>query len=524
MPIVYTSAVQRYNGLVLNYIPYTASSSLNDLLKSIDNTLGDILNTPVSVFSSDITYDGSNNICLTVQLPTGNLNDVLEYLGSAVCSVNGLIYDEGGDIIDADPLGTYSLPLNTPAYSYPVLPTLPTPKPVSTYTYPPTTGIINYNPVDTRIAGHFSGVISALNFADSYANIRPDYDYLKATLSGLSDNFAQSIASTTPAALNVSFGAGNYYVSGRRVYVAANSILMTAFADNYIDVTISGAYVNNHVPNGNAAPVIAANTMRLFKLVTNAAAVTATTVLAQLYPYGNTYLQSQSVNTRVLADDSVGPAQLIDTAVTPGVYDFLSATVDQQGRITAAASAVAFTGLTDLDVMQYNIGTGKWANVPIVGSILPAGNMGDFLRYNTVFGTWYASTVIMSLWAPIVLSYTDFTGMGGASGYILVGIPAGSIIKSYKIKHSASFTGGTIATALVQIIDANGTDYTAGGFDVFQAPGNTVGVFNCGLSGSIIPPQTGANDVKLKLTVTGDVLANLATGDVNIWFEYVELI
>lgn len=41
--------------------------------------------------------------------------------------------------------------------------------------------------------------------------------------------------------------------------------------------------------------------------------------------------------------DSVGPAELEDTAVTPGLYLLATITVDQQGRITAAASGSSFT-------------------------------------------------------------------------------------------------------------------------------------------------------------------------------------
>lgn len=526
---VYSQSVSFLGANVsLNYINAQGSQGsllqLNTLIQAIDNTFGVLFTTPPDISSSNVTvYDGSTNFCLDVQYPAGSLNTVLQYVGTKLCSLytatNG-----AGSLLGADPLSTHGLPVNSPGYVYPTLPTIPTLLPVATYLYPPVSGILNYNPSDVTLAGHLAGIIGALNFADSYAKIRPDYEYLRSTIGGIAPNFVSASPSFGTVLLSLNLGNANYYISGRRIAVSAIAVSLVAFSDNYIDVSINGAYVNNAVANGNPAPAIAADTQRLLKVVTNGTVATLTTSLMVTAPYGNSFLQNQAVDARVIKDKNVGPTQLTDTAVTPGTYSAPTLTIDQQGRITnVGAGSFNIVTPTNKDILQYNSGTSKFVNVPVVGSVLPTGNDGDFLRFNSILNQWESATSSTPLVARYTIPYTGFQPSASAIQTIfMANYGEGFVPVWIKVKHSQSFTGGAIAAASVRIKDDNGFYYTPL-LNVFVSSNETVGQFISANFPSYIPNQTIDTNLNLELTLTGGVVNDLLTGSIDIWVSFIQL-
>lgn len=118
-------------------------------------------------------------------------------------------------------------------------------------------------------------------------------------------------------------------------------------------------------------------------------------------------------------------------------------------------------------------------------------------------------------WVKYTATYANFQPNGGNSGILTVGqIPAGAVVMAMKMKHSISFSGGTIATATVA-----STPYFPIGFNVFSAPGDTNGTLATGLSGSILN-HSSTTPITLTLTVSGDVIDSLTTGSVDLWLKY----
>lgn len=100
----------------------------------------------------------------------------------------------------------------------------------------------------------------------------------------VNDFVANGLLPTVPAPVSLSMTtpAGVAYILGTRVAPAATARAYTASRDTYVDLSSAGAYTYSEVANGAAAPAVAANSLRLFKAVSNATEITGVTDLREL--------------------------------------------------------------------------------------------------------------------------------------------------------------------------------------------------------------------------------------------------
>jgi hypothetical protein len=93
----------------------------------------------------------------------------------------------------------------------------------------------------------------------------------------VSDYVVSGCLAATAGGLNGTTSTGVAYVGGARIALAQTTSVYTASKDTYLDLNAAGALVLNAVANGGGEPALAANTIRLAKVVTDATQITAVT-------------------------------------------------------------------------------------------------------------------------------------------------------------------------------------------------------------------------------------------------------
>lgn len=123
------------------------------------------------------------------------------------------------------------------------------------------------------------------------------------------------------------------------------------------------------------------------------------------------------------------------------------------------------------------------------------------------------ATSAMPQWQSYTVPYTSFTGFVALTGDIeVMSLPAGAVIHGVIISHTASFTGGG-RTACTMSVGITGTlAKYATAFNVFQAPGPSVGQIS-----NIVGLEDKVSATSIRLAASSDInLSLLAAGSVTV--------
>lgn len=138
---------------------------------------------------------------------------------------------------------------------------------------------------------------------------------------------------------------------------------------------------------------------------------------------------------------------------------------------------------------------------------------GDFPT-EVEFADWLDN---VGIWTKTTKVFSDFQpDPGNAKTITLFSGVAGTTPQAVKVKHTTSFTGGGITAAVVDIADSVGNSIQSP-FDVFQAPGNTVGAFTSNYIFNAINDQTAPSNYTIQLQTLNDVINALIAGSVDVW-------
>lgn len=138
---------------------------------------------------------------------------------------------------------------------------------------------------------------------------------------------------------------------------------------------------------------------------------------------------------------------------------------------------------------------------------------GDFPT-ETEFADWLDS---VPLWQKTTLGFAAFQPEGTDNKTITIfSGAAGTTPQAVKLKHTTSFTGGALNAADMRILDGNGNQILSF-FNVFQAPGATVGTINNTINLAAIPSQAAPSNYEVEFFVGNGVIDDLTAGSVDIW-------
>lgn len=389
-----TSNVVEYDGPSFACIPLPASpSTLNQVLKAIDDEVCNIKNNLlVDIDTSSITtYDGTPTFTCFTLTAGGTLNTIIDEIGTAICA-----NDTRLDNFATSDVLTYD---GTPSWA------------CFTLTASPTLNSV-INDLGDEICTNQTNIAAKADktLLETYTTeLRQDYVETGGDTANIGPGITIDIERTAG-------GNSVYYVLGVRDSVATETIddtvgtparkRLSASSDNYLDFDTDSDYTVTAVPNGNPAPGVAG--MRMWKIVTDGSSITGTTDLRNTTPLTGVDISDATITNAKMVANTLTSASM-SNVVSAGTTNIANVTVDAAGRVTTIATDFDLAGPTDLDLIQFQSGTGKWENVTVasVGLLLPSGVAGQTLRSDGA--SWLANSVLYNNGTNIGIGTTSPT-------------------------------------------------------------------------------------------------------------------
>lgn len=125
----------------------------------------------------------------------------------------------------------------------------------------------------------------------------------------------------------------------------------------------------------------------------------------------------------------------------------------------------------------------------------------------------------VGVWKEFVLNYATVVADGG-SVYEIFSLPAAHRIESIVMYNTQAWAGTSLTAMTAKIGIATDTDKYAADWDIFQTVGGTV-LSNNSVSG--VESMTAATSIRVTLTLTGGIVANLTAGNLKIFYKVASL-
>jgi len=118
------------------------------------------------------------------------------------------------------------------------------------------------------------------------------------------------------------------------------------------------------------------------------------------------------------------------------------------------------------------------------------------------------------VWTKYTVPYTSFTAAATTEDIELFSLPAGDVIHAVKLKHSASFTGGSISAYTLSVGISGTEDKYLTASDVFTAPGDAVHYLSSTVG---TEDHASATSIRIEAISTSDNVNAATAGSADVW-------
>lgn len=188
----------------------------------------------------------------------------------------------------------------------------------------------------------------------------------------------------------------------------------------------------------------------------------------------------------------------VDASGTAGSINF-------NGGTGGAAGAVQFSGFAYINAQAEIRNVASPASDFATEVSYALNNEGAFFR--------------CGVWKRYVVDATYFTAAATTESKILFTLANGQYLESVVMKTATAYSGGTASAYTLSVGISGNVDKYASAYDVFAAAANTN--FQSSIVGS--PESWGTTQVDVTAVCTGDNVANVNTGAVEIWCKVASI-
>jgi hypothetical protein len=367
-----TSDITLFDGNFIN-INVPEGSSLNDVLALLEQHFINEINNIETSYTLE-----ADSACLGMTAGTYSLQEMVSAIIVKVCENASSIQDI------YDQLGGISITVNTTDVT---LDGIVLPSCAATFVGTTSTELFNY--ILTKLCETEVGIVFNPNTDDANSTndlMAVNYRATREMNKGILDNdfvFNETTPTTSPTSFTTAIEPISAIIDGYYVN-RANQLPLTlnSNSDIWVSLNTTGVFNISTQTIGNPQPALPGH--MLYKFTTDGVGVVSLLQLYNTAPFNAVPLGVGDVETSNLQDGAVTSIKIdpVTTGATKGHPSVIEITYNDQGQVTSVTSNIDLTGISDGQIIGYNLALNRFepvdkVAVTTVGNIPKTNGAGD---------------------------------------------------------------------------------------------------------------------------------------------------